>query len=763
MAQKLLFITHQLSKTGAPIVLLDMIRICRQAGAQVDVISLLDGELREELRAMDISVTIEDEFFKKRDTFYELANTYDTVVANTLLTYQVIHVLNGAPVPVIWWLHEGEQYFEYFKTVLPDMKSLHPNIRTYAVSHYVQDIARRRFGCELPILHFGVREWKGQSGASPSRWNTLDPGHQRIRFLTAGTYSQVKAQDVLADAIRMLPGALQDQCCFLFCGNEQTFDPDIFTPVQTLCAESSCAYHLPAQPHDALMQLMEEVDFIIVPSRVDPVSAIAVEAMMQKKSCLITDVCGAARYLEHGTNAFLFSSDDAAGLCGVIVQAVSLYGDKDAYRRMCSLSQDVYAAHFSFDVFAPKVKELLLCDRPRLIFMTGVYDILDIFTYELIPAFRQLGYETMEFDSSDMQKSLAQLSEFIKKPVTAVITFNNLGFNMELVEGKNIWDELGIYCINILMDHPFCHKPALDAAPAHAIVLCPDKNHMRYLGRFYPKLPITGFLPHGGKDLHIQSKPIADRTIDVIYTGGLSKNFAAGMMPDFSQFSFDARKIADGAYEDLIANPRKTTEQAIEEALLAAHIYLSDEDLCDFIEKIHYIDLLAVSFYRETAVRLLVEAGISVTLYGTGWDGCEWLSAPNLHFGGRISADAAVEEMQNAKIVLSTMTWFKDGTHDRVFNGMLAGAVALTDSSVYMREEFRGDISDPAAELIMFELEEISALPQTVKALLADPKRMQQIADNGRKKALAEHTWQARAKELHDDLFSQLQASCTAD
>lgn len=757
MAQKLLFITHQLSKTGAPIVLLDMIRICRQAGAQVDLISLLDGELREELRAMDIPVTIEDEIFKKRNTFYDLANTYDMVIANTLLAYQVIHVLNGAPVPVIWWLHEGEQYFEYFKTVLPDIKSLHANIRTYAVSHYVQDIVRRRFGCELPILHFGVREKARQSAPSPSFWNTPDPKHQRVRFLTAGTYSQVKAQDILVKAIRMLPGALQDQCCFLFCGNEQTFDPDIFVPVQKLCEESSCSYHLPAQQHDALMQLMEEADFLIVPSRVDPVPAIAAEAMMQKKPCLITDVCGAARYLKHGVNAFLFSSDDAASLCKMIGQAVRLYGNESAYQRMCSRSQDVYAAHFSFDVFALKVKELLLCDRPCLIFMTGVYDILDIFTYELIPAFRQLGYETMEFDSSDMQKSLAKLSEFIKKPVTAVITFNNLGFNMELVEGKNIWDELGIYCINILMDHPFCHKPALDAAPAHAIVLCPDKNHMRYLERFYPQLPITGFLPHAGKDLHIRPKPIADRTTDVIYTGGLSKSFAARMMPDFSQFSFDARKIADTAYEDLIRHPRKTTEQAIEEALLSSHIYLSNENLCDFIEKIHYIDLLAVSWYREMAVRLLVEAGISVTLYGTGWDGCEWLSAPNLHFGGRISADAAVEEMQNAKIVLSTMTWFKDGTHDRVFNGMLAGAVALTDSSVYMRETFCGDIDDPAAELIMFELEEISALPQTVKALLADSKRMQQIADNGRKKALAGHTWQTRAQELHDDLLLQLQ------
>ena len=102
------------------------------------------------------------------------------------------------------------------------------------------------------------------------------------------------------------------------------------------------------------------------------------------------------------------------------------------------------------------------------------------------------------------------------------------------------------------------------------------------------------------------------------------------------------------------------------------------------------------------------------------------------------------------------MTWFKDGTHDRVFNGMLAGAVALSDSSVYMKEEFCGDIDNPDAELVMFELDEIDALPQTVKELLANPKRMQQIADRGREKALPGHTWQVRARELHEDLLTLL-------
>ena len=74
----------------------------------------------------------------------------------------------------------------------------------------------------------------------------------------------------------------------------------------------------------------------------------------------------------------------------------------------------------------------------RLIFFTGVYDTLDLFTEELSRAFLNRGYETLVLDVQNMQDSLEKLAEFVKQPVIAAITFNNLAFNMELTEGKNI-------------------------------------------------------------------------------------------------------------------------------------------------------------------------------------------------------------------------------------------------------------------------------------------------------------------------------------
>ena len=44
-------------------------------------------------------------------------------------------------------------------------------------------------------------------------------------------------------------------------------------------------------------------------------------------------------------------------------------------------------------------------DKKRLIFFNGVFDTLDIFTFELEREFRRMGYETMLFDSGDTEGS----------------------------------------------------------------------------------------------------------------------------------------------------------------------------------------------------------------------------------------------------------------------------------------------------------------------------------------------------------------------
>lgn len=59
--------------------------------------------------------------------------------------------------------------------------------------------------------------------------------------------------------------------------------------------------------------------------------------------------------------------------------------------------------------------------KDRVILMTGVYDTLDIFTYELKKEFEKIGLEVMIFDTQDMEGSMIKLGKFIQQPVKAVV------------------------------------------------------------------------------------------------------------------------------------------------------------------------------------------------------------------------------------------------------------------------------------------------------------------------------------------------------
>ena len=81
---------------------------------------------------------------------------------------------------------------------------------------------------------------------------------------------------------------------------------------------------------------------------------------------------------------------------------------------------------------------------------------------------------------------------------------------------------------------------------------------------------------------------------------------------------------------------------------------------------------------------------------------CEWSDNPYLVYGGKVLAPEILPLMNDSKLVLTTMTWFKAGAHDRSFNGMRAGAAVVTDDSTYLRREFTD-----GKELVMFSRNEI--------------------------------------------------------
>ena len=406
-----------------------------------------------------------------------------------------------------------------------------------------------------------------------------------------------------------------------------------------------------------------------------------------------------------------------------------------------------------------------------IIYFKGVYDTLDLFTDQLIPAFESMGYKTFVYQTVDEALSKKMLLHLLRREKDtsdfAVVTFNNLGYNLSFLpseeeisepedagtvmykdEGReeNIWDYFDIPYINILMDHPFHYEKPLRNMPDTAVVLCTDLNHVKYIRRFFKNIRRTDFLPHAGVELGFRHKPMETRNIDVLYAGALPIYTVAKMIPDLHSIpEVNGEDMAQSVFAELVHHPEKTTEQEIEEYIRSVRNDISEERLQEIIVKMRFLDSYATSFFREQAVRILVESGIHVTAYGAGWNQCDWSDNPYLTYGGKVLAPQILPLMNDSKIVLNTMTWFKAGAHDRVFNGMLARAAVVTDDSSYMRREFTDD-----KELVMFSLKELKTLPDRVFDLFGHIAGMQEIADCGYRSAKERHTWKNRAEYIRE-------------
>lgn len=389
--------------------------------------------------------------------------------------------------------------------------------------------------------------------------------------------------------------------------------------------------------------------------------------------------------------------------------------------------------------------------KKRLVLFRGELDTLNLFSDQLRQGFLELGYEIFDFDLQQSAKSLGLLHEYMQAgPITAMIAFNSLFFGMTTPSGENLWEVLGIPCVNILVDHPYWYHNILMRMPATGIVLCIDRNHMDYVNRFYPNIPSNGFLAHGGTSLGMSHKPVRERAIDVLYAGSLYADHI--QQPDLSGWRFPAKQVCDRSIGHLLAHPEETMEHVIEKQLQLAGVSLSDEELRRFISSCVFIERIVSSHYRERIVSSVARAGISLKLYGDGWSECDWIGLPNVHYGGRVAPEEILAMMEDSRIVLNTLPWFRDGSHERVFNAMLCGAVAVSETSRYLEETI------PSDAWVSYDLsaESLSALPQRIADLLADEKRLQEIASAGQELALSAHTWKARAQELHEDLISSL-------
>ena len=390
----------------------------------------------------------------------------------------------------------------------------------------------------------------------------------------------------------------------------------------------------------------------------------------------------------------------------------------------------------------------------KIILIKHAVETLGYFSEQLASAFWQRGYDCYFIDYDRLYESLNGLGGFAVRGQSALITFNFIGLGDEEIfrdeTGRFVWDAYEMEYLNILVDHPFYYHARLVHPLPRMKLFCVDREHVSYVERFYPKqsvsfLPLAGngSLTFGAKEAVI---PYEQRAYDLVFTANYVP--LAPLAQRISAQEPEYRIFYQGILEDLLSDPVQSMDQVFERHIKEELGGVPDVELCGAMAGMAVIDLYVRTYFRGEAVRTLAEYGLKVDVFGAGWEELSCKKPQNIvRHGGQVTSERCVEAVQNARLSLNLMPWFKDGAHDRIFTAMLQQTVALTDDSRYLREQFAD-----GRELKYFSLEEIGALPEIVSALLLDTQALEEITVRGRKKALTSHTWEQRALALEREL-----------
>lgn len=385
----------------------------------------------------------------------------------------------------------------------------------------------------------------------------------------------------------------------------------------------------------------------------------------------------------------------------------------------------------------------------KILFFEGDIETQGYFSVQIAHAMKKLGHDVFIFDiSKPWVNTETFFRNFFEKGNTVLINFNFHGMSGEDYfideNGISMWEDLDIPSFNIVVDHPMYYHHFIEKVPPNYHQICIDRNHEKYMKRFFPNIDIAPFLPLGGTELYPQKTKVtvSCRRYDVTMVGNYCtpdafEKYITRIDDEYTAFYY-------GLIDELLAEPYKTVEEVVEKHILDECGEVSEEELKKVMASMTFIDLYVRYKLRGEVVKGLVDSGIKVHVFGDGWQKLECKKPDNLILRNSLDSEGCLKKLCQTKISLNVMPWFKDGAHDRIFNSMLNGAVCLTDSSTYLDE-----ILHDTKDCCIYRLDRIKELPDIAYSLLKDEDRMQSIADAGYQMALKEHTWEERAKKLH--------------
>lgn len=342
--KKILLLSQELTLGGPPIALFHVAMVLKERGYEVVYASMIDGVLKDKLLQNDIPVVVDENIQVATMKEISWIDSFSMIICNTL-NFHVFLSERNRNIPIVWWLHDARFFYDGVDREV--MSRISPDKLKIVSVGSVPKKAIEEFLPKMPCeeLLYGVAD------VGEKQKREWDDGV--IRFITIGFLEDIKGQDLLVQAIALLPEGIRSYAKFYVVGHNKTLFGEKVKKESETYKEIE---FLGSVGRDEIHKLLELSDVLICPSRQDSMPTVAAEAMMHSVPCILSDVTGTAAYIHNDEDGFIFESENVQQLAEKIEWCVK---NKKELGHMGQKARKIYEKVFSMSAFEKRLMEIV--------------------------------------------------------------------------------------------------------------------------------------------------------------------------------------------------------------------------------------------------------------------------------------------------------------------------------------------------------------------------------------------------------------------
>lgn len=353
---KILLMTHELSLSGAPIVLFYAAQILKKNGYDTAILSPKDGGLREVIMKSGIPVFVDAGITGDNEYLKNWMMEFDLVIVCTLTYGQFVGEMADFPRPIIWWLHESEEvYSGWWPRAKPER--IGSNVSIYAVGHRAIATYKKYFkndNCKNLIYGIPNINDNWQKGYVKN--------HDNIVFAVIGVLQPRKGQDIFIEAIRRMRPEDKANAEFWLIGPDPGIYPEFTEKLRQAAEKEPSIKIMGEMSMEMIKEQYPNIDVVVSPSRDDPMPVVMPEAMMFYKTCIVSDGAGTSALIEHKKNGLVCTCDADS----LAEQMTWVMHNQDKLMSIGVEGRKLYENVFSTEAFEKNLVEIVegkLCSK----------------------------------------------------------------------------------------------------------------------------------------------------------------------------------------------------------------------------------------------------------------------------------------------------------------------------------------------------------------------------------------------------------------